>query len=345
MGTETRTDLARLTEDLRANAPEYNVFFAIFLAEKISKNLHPDRDDGKFDQKGLRFRPYEEYAFPARDIRSFEFDNNTMTFVLNFFGLYGIDSPLPRCYHEQVPLQQSVHGAGKVPLQNFLDMFNTRLYWLYYQAWKKYRYYLQLSGDPSHKIFERILAFTGQLGQGAVTTDWPSQFRMFRLSSVLSHRVRNKMGLLILLKEHFPRFGFGIQEFVPRRVWLEELPKLGSRQESDRPYQLSRHSILGRSVLDWYGRICVEIGPLNFDEYLDFTPETRNAALLRDLLHLYLHDGLEYDIKFIVRSDTIGRIPWNDRRLGLGVSLWLGRPREELVEVSYPYERFSRTPA
>jgi hypothetical protein len=27
------------------------------------------------------------------------------------------------------------------------------------------------------------------------------------------------------------------------------------------------------------------------------------------------------------------------------VSLWLGRPRPELVEVDYPYERFSRTHA
>jgi type VI secretion system protein ImpH len=344
MAAETRTDLASLIDEFRQRAPEYSVFFAIFLAEKISKSLYPDRDDAKFDQKGLRFRPYEEYAFPSRDIRSFEFDDQTMTFVLNFFGLYGIDSPLPRCYHEQVPLQQSIHGTGKVPLQNFLDIFNTRLYWLYYQAWKKYRYYLQLSKDTSNKIFQRIFAFTGQLGQSAETTDWPSQFKKFRLSSVLSHRVRNKMGLLILLKEHFPRFGFRIQEFVPRRVLLEEPPKLGSRQ-GDRPFQLSRYNILGRSVLDWYGRIRVEIGPLNFDEYLDFTPDTENAALLNDLLQLYLHDGLEYDIKFRIRSDTIGRIPWNDRRLGLGVSMWLGRPGQEIIEIDYPYERFSRTHA
>jgi predicted component of type VI protein secretion system len=84
---------------------------------------------------------------------------------------------------------------------------------------------------------------------------------------------------------------------------------------------------------------------LDFEEYLDFTPDTNNAALLRELLQLYLHDGLEYDIKFTVRSDSIGKIPWNDRRLGLGVSLWLGQPRQEFVEVDYPYERFSRTPA
>lgn len=344
MAAETRTDFARLIEDLRRKAPEYSVFFAIFLAEKISKSIHPDRDDAKFDQKGLRFRPYEQYVFPARDIRSFEFEDNTMTFVLNFFGLYGIDSPLPRCYHEQVALQQNIHGPGNVPLQNFLDIFNTRLYWLYYQAWKKYRYYLQLSGDMNNKIFQRIFAFTGQLGPADEKTDWPSQFKLFRLSSVLSHRVRNKMGLLIILKEHFPRFGFRIQEFVPRRVQLEQLPELGSRH-GDRSYQLSRFSILGRSVLDWCGRICVEIGPLDFEEYLDFTPGSVNALLLKDLLQLYLHDGLEFDIKFILRSDSIGRVPWNDRRLGLGVSLWLGRPRQEFVEVDYPYERFSRTQA
>ena len=344
MATQSRADFARLIEDLRSRAPEYNVFFAFFLAEKISKSLHPERDDEKLDQNGLRFRPHEQYVFPTRDIRSIEFDGQTLTLVLNFFGLYGIDSPLPRCYHEHVALQQSIHGAGNVPLQNFLDIFNTRLYWLYYQAWKKYRYYLQLSGDLNSKILQRIFAFTGQLGRAPESSDWTSRFKLFQLSGVLSHRVRNKLGLLILLKNHFPRFGFRIQEFVPRRVLLEELPRLGSRP-GDRPFQLSRFGILGRSVLDWCGRIRVEIGPLDFDEYLDFTPATENAACLRGLLHLYLHDGLEYDIKFIIRSASIGRIPWNDRRIGLGVSLWLGRPSQETVDVDYPYERFSRANA
>jgi type VI secretion system protein ImpH len=134
MATENRENLDRLIEDLEKRAPEYNVFQAIFLAERISKKIHPDRDESQFDQKGMRFRPYEYYVFPPKDIRAFSYEDGILTFILNFMGLYGINSPLPRCYHEQVAVQQTVHGPGQVPLQNFLDIFNTRFYWLYYQA-------------------------------------------------------------------------------------------------------------------------------------------------------------------------------------------------------------------
>jgi len=112
MDTQNRKDLTGLIQDLEKKAPEYNVFYAIYLAEKISKKIHPDRDDSIFDQKGLRFRPYENYIFPPTDIRAFEYNEKIMTFVLNFMGLYGINSPLPRCYHEQVPFQQNIHGSG-----------------------------------------------------------------------------------------------------------------------------------------------------------------------------------------------------------------------------------------
>jgi len=91
---------------------------------------------------------------------------------------------------------------------------------------------------------------------------------------------------------------------------------------------------------DPYG-IRVEVGPIDFTEYLEFTPQGKKAELLKYLLNFYLNDGLEYDIKFILRSKSIDTVPWVDQRLQLGVSLWLGRPAEEFVDVYYPYERYS----
>jgi predicted component of type VI protein secretion system len=56
---------------------------------------------------------------------------------------------------------------------------------------------------------------------------------------------------------------------------------------------------------------------------------------------LYLNDGLEYDVRFILKSDSIGHVSWSDRRLKLGVSFWMGRPQSGTVDVYYTYERFS----
>ncbi|MFX0209887.1 MAG: type VI secretion system baseplate subunit TssG, partial [Candidatus Hodarchaeota archaeon] len=165
MASEIGKSFARLIKDLETNAPGYNVFYAIYLAEILSKEIHPDRDISKLDQKGLEFRPYEYYVFPSKDICSFDCKDGIMTFVLSFLGLYGVDSPLPRCYHEEVAVQQSIQGPGNVPIQNFLDIFNTRFYWLYYQAWKKYRYYLQLGHDPNNRTVQRVFSFAGPVDQ------------------------------------------------------------------------------------------------------------------------------------------------------------------------------------
>ncbi len=340
MAAKIGKNFTRLIRDLEKNAPEYSVFYAIFLAETISKKIHPDRDDTRFEQKGLKFRPHEHYVFPPKDIRTFKFNDDIMAFVLNFMGLYGINSPLPRCYHEQVAFQQNIHGPGDVPIQNFLDIFNNRLYWLYYLAWKKYRYYLQLSNDSSNKIVQRVFSFIGQIGQAEKGSREISRFKFLQLSGILSHRVRNKTGLLILLREFFPKIGFKIQEFIPCRVKLDELPTMG-RKNGGRSLQLSRSSIIGRSMMDYMGRICIEIGPIDFEEYMEFTPEGKKASLLKDLLILYLNDGLEYDVKFILKSETIDTVPWNDRRLKLGLTLWLGRPKQKNVEIYYPYERYN----
>lgn len=338
MVPQNRKDLSRLIQDLEKNAPGYNVFYAFYLAEKISKTLHPDRDDSTLDQKGLKFRPHENYEFPPNDIRAFEYKNGIMTFVLNFMGLYGIDSPLPRCYHDQVLFQQSIHGPGNVPLQNFLDIFNNRFYWLYYQAWKKNMHYLHLNEESEHKAAQRIFSFIGDVEPEDKDIDIP-KFRLLPLSSILSHRVRNKMGLFILLKEMFPGVDFHIQEFVPHRVDIEDLPQLGSSNGSN-AFTLDAKCILGRSMWDCMGRICVDVGPIDFAEYLKFTPRGEKARILKYLLSLYLNDGLEYDVKFIVRSESIDTVPWDDNRLQLGVSFWLGKPADEFVDVYYTYERY-----
>jgi type VI secretion system protein ImpH len=340
MAAENRENSTRLIRDLEEHAPEYSVFQAIFLAEMLSKKAHPDRDDAQLDQEGLHFRPHEYYVFPPKDIRSFSYDRGILSFVLNFLGLYGVDSPLPRCYHEQVAAQQSVYGPGHVPLQNFLDIFNTRFYWLYFQAWKKYRYYLQLSDDARNRIIQRLFAFIGQPESFFSKHKQISRFKWLRLSSILSNRVRNTAGLQILLREFFPKHQFRIEEFVPHRVRMTESLKLG-RDQGGMAYQLSGPSFLGRSMVDYMGRIRVEIGPLDFEDYLEFTPGTENAILLKDLISLYVNDGLEYDTRFVIKSETIERVSWKDKRLKLGVSQWLGRPKQKVVEVDFSYERFS----
>lgn len=343
MGTESGYDFAGLMADLEKHGPQYNFFQAVYLAEIITRQWHPARKDFALDQAGLRFRPREHYVFPPNDIYAIARRGNNLNFVLNFMGLYGVNSPLPRCYHEQITAQKSVRSGGQVPLQDFLDIFNNRFYWLYYQAWKKYRYYLQLDENAAnHLVSQRVFAFVGgalprKQPASLKTTTAVSPFTLWPFSGLLTNRVRSKTGLLILLAGFFPRFKCKIKEFVPHLVQLAEVPPLGG----PRAARLGENAVAGRAKLDYMSRICIEIGPLEFSEYLDFTPGAGYARLLQQLLGLYLNDGLEYDVKFTIRSASLVTVPWNDPRLRLGFSIWLGKPKEEFVQVSYSHEQYN----
>ena len=338
-------------EDLSRNAASYSAFYATYICEKVLKSRHADKAWGMLEQHGLAFRPYEHYLYSPKNIHAFEDDGEVIRFVLSFMGLYGVDSPLPRCYHDQVAIQQRIHGAGEVPLQNFLDIFNNRFYWLYYQAWKKYRFYLQVDNDLDNKVTQQISSFTGRGlriedasldGRIPMTTpqDAPvPRYKLLQLSGILSHRIRSKEGLLILLREFFVRFHVDVKEFVKSMVKVENPPKMG-RQFGKDSARLGVHCLVGQWVADYTSRICIVVGPLDFEDYLEFLPEGRFAHLLRFLLQLYLNDSLEYDVKLIVRSDGIGRVPWSDNRLRLGQSLWLGKPRTARIEKYIRHEEY-----
>ena len=333
MGTESGQDFTGIIKELEKNAPRYSIFQAIYIAEKISKKLYPKREEEKFEQKGLKFRPHEMYVYPPTDIREFSFVNNELRFVINFMGLYGVNSPLPRCYHDQVAMQQAVHGPGSVPLQNFLDIFNNRFYWLYYNAWKKYRLFLDMGENFQSKNTQRLFAFNGVGPHLESLQSKVSPFKLLQLSGILSLRIRNKAGLRIMLKEFFAGCEIIIKEFVPNQVKLSELPQLG-----ENGMMLGRNSVLGKSVTDYLSKICIQIGPLRFDEYLKFLPGGGQSLLLKELVEIYLNDNIEFDVEFIVDTEDMESLKWGDTRLRLGQSIWLGKPKHKFVKVKLSYE-------
>jgi type VI secretion system protein ImpH len=328
----------KILNDLITNGPTYHVWQAVWLSESLTRESNPDRKDYLLDQKGIRLRPHHNYEYPPRDIKSISYVKDEITFILTFLGLYGINSPLPRCYHEQIPIQEKILGEGNIPLQNFLDIFNNRFYWLYYQSWKKYRFYLHINSSNENKISERINAFIGKGIFSHTRTSRISDFSLLKYAGIISQRVRNSEGLRILLSHLFPELTIKIIENVPHWVELADIPALGTED-----FILGENSYLGNSTIDYMNRICLEIGPISFEDYLNFLPGTLNEKKLSELLKLYLNDGLEYDIKFKVKADTITSVSWNDDRLKLGSSFWLGKPKQEDINVYLKNEEFTET--
>jgi type VI secretion system protein ImpH len=331
------TNITSITDDLVKNGHAYNVWQAIRIGEALTKKSNPSRKDFIFDQAGLHFRPFENYEYPPTDIRGIKCNEGELTFILSFLGLYGINAPLPRCYHEQVSMQMRLMGSEEVPLKTFLDIFNDRFYWLYYQAWKKYKYHLFLGEGPQNRVSERINSFIGKSISRRKESSVPDHV-LLKFAGILNRRSRNKGGLQIILNYLFPSWQVEIKEFVPRWIEISGIPSLGDPQ-----FRLGDNSFIGSRAVDYMSLIRIEIGPLTFEEYLDFLPGKLKAEALKEILKLYLNDGLEYEIFFRIKSDTIESVSWNDEHLKLGSTIWLGVPENETTGVLISFEEFNKS--
>ena len=122
-------------------------------------------------------------------------------------------------------------------------------------------------------------------------------------------------------------------------VPLTNLPQIGNKEN---PVRLGENSILGRSVLDCMHRICLTIGPISFDEYLEFSAEGEKRTLLNKILPLYLSDNIEYDLNFILDTKDIKKLTCGDPKLKLGRNMWLGKPVTETISVYRQYESITQ---
>lgn len=320
-----------ILDEIINNAPSYHVWQAVWITELLTRQDYPDRKDFLLDQSGLRFKPYENYEYPPRDIRAVQCKQNEITFTLNFLGLYGVNSPLPRCYHEQIPLQLRSQGENNVPLQSFYDVFNNRFYWLYYQSWKKYRFYLFINENKDHSVTQRIFSFSGKDLNPHIQSEL-NDFTLLKFSGLFSQRVRNKASLKIILSYLFPNYRINIREFIPKWIELTERPSLGELQT-----KLGENTFIGETILDYMGRICIDISDIDYNDYKLFIPGNTYVLKIYELLKMFVNDGLEFDLKLNINSTSISSVEL-DKDAQLGKTTWLGRPQQERVEVYMSFE-------
>ncbi len=129
-----------------------------------------------------------------------------------------------------------------------------------------------MNRDLNNKVVERINSFTGRGLFSKSKKSVINDLALLKFSGLFSSRVRNKDGLRILLSYFFPKYKMEIKEFVPRWIELSDIPAFG-----EDGYKLGENSYVGESAVDYMSRVCIKIGILTFEEYLNFLPGTKQA--------------------------------------------------------------------
>jgi len=309
--------------DLKRRMLEEGYFFEFFQLLHLLETWQGRRvaigRGGPYREEGLRLVPDPSLTFSPADVRSVEepteFEKREFQspwgyrVTVNFMGLYGVAAPTPVYLTELIGFTD----VDADELTDFLDLFNHRVLSLFYRAWIKYRYPYRYEPGGTDEISEHLLAFAG-LGDEEVRrrTGLPTS-RLLRYLGLLALRTRPPVGLKLLVSDYFGGVETRIEERMFR--WVP-IPPEGRNRIGEANCSLGMDLSVGEKVPDRAGKLRLSLGPLHFDEYLRFLPDTDNFREACALVRLWVGDRFDFDVEIIVRREEIPEMQMGMGRLG-----------------------------
>jgi type VI secretion system protein ImpH len=308
-----RSDI-NIEPDILENGEAYDFFQAVKLLKKISgsSRIHGGRSGN------IRIEPELNLDYPQSDIaeiNKLEGDNQYQI-TTTFFGLYGVSSPLPGFYTEELLDDEWDELENR---KNFLDVIHNHLYPLLYQAWLKYKFPVNTVEFESKKYWEIIFSLIGL--PAAFRQDQAQYGYLLRYSGILSQRSKSMLGLQTILSDYFQDLGVQVQPCVERVVPIVSKQRCFLGQNN---HQLGQNSCIGQEVADRTGKFNILLGPVDKVQFEKILSENKAIKFIKSILTVYLTQPLEFNVililkKQVLQSTQLGQSNWS----ALGQSTWL----------------------
>ncbi|HCR49320.1 MAG TPA: type VI secretion system baseplate subunit TssG [Bacteroidetes bacterium] len=319
----------RVMERMLQEPHQFDFFQAVMLLERQYGDQK--RNDVYTDNEAhpVFIQPHTGLVFPPSDVKNIEITqrhgHSMPEVTVTFMGLYGIASPLPVYFYDEIATDQ----AYTLPLKTFLDFFNHRLYQHFFRAWKKYQPSLQAQNEHVDRHAERFFALAGIGLPDQRSGHFFSPMRLAAFAGRLSSPTRNVEGLRALLEAFFDDTKVKIQENIPRWVELSERPIMSRKSRNG--MLLGNNITLGRKLFDISGKFRIHMQIRSLEQYLGLLPGGRYEAMIRYLVGLYAPDGLSYDIQLEIPANLLPRQSLGkDKPIRLGLTGMLGHAKEAL---------------
>lgn len=264
----------------------------------------------------VRVRPHLSLGFPDNDIESVILDEEGLYHIeANFFGLYGVSSPLPTFYTEDL-IEESMRGDSA--MRDFIDILHTILYPLLYQAWEKYRLWLSVVEHSEEKRLQQLFALIG-------FRDLPSwrneALELLPFAGNLSVGVRSALGLEALLKGLLRYEQLVVHTCVEQRTTI---PSEARTYLGVCSHQLGEETVLGSEIKEIRSKIQVEIKSLEAKRFIALLPFSPLFLLIQRVLSWYSPSSIQAELLLWLdtsqrQSACLGQ-GWSQ----LGLNTWLG---------------------
>ncbi|WJF89274.1 type VI secretion system baseplate subunit TssG [Paraburkholderia bonniea] len=308
MASEDRAATTALSR-LEADGPRYGFFQAL----RLLRRDYPDR--AAFEA-AVRFQPTLGLGFAGNDIEQIETDASGKVRVrVNFFGLYGVSSPLPTFYTEDL-IDEARNGRSA--MRDFIDIVHNALYPMLFQVWEKYRLWLGVVESRERQRHDLLLALIGRMD---ADRRLPREAELLRFAGLMTHMPRSALGLQTLVRG---LIGFGRVRVEPCVLNVIAVPA-NARCELGSASATLGGTLLGTEVARRSGVVNIHVRQLNAQRFSQLLPGGQVWQRLVRQLTLYLHEPV--CCRLILYPDPPARLPLALGQTGharLGLDAWLG---------------------
>ncbi|TKI02611.1 type VI secretion system baseplate subunit TssG [Martelella alba] len=316
MARESQPARTRLTLSLNKDIWRANFYRFCQLLEqaspdspKLGATSHPGNDP-------VRFRPWPGMGFPVSTLKAVETDEDNPalppTVRTTFLGMYGVDSPLPSMYLDDIAQRREGHEA----VTSFLDIFSHRITTQYYRIWRKYAYPATFEAGGRDATSQCLLGLVGLGIPGTAEQVATPISRFLALLGAMRLPTRNAEGIQALVNLLAPHTRTVITEPDPVKVRIDSRSAL----EAGNRTCLSQRATLGKTGREACSRVRVTLTTDDPREAEGWLPGGHIHTDMLVLMRVYL--GYRSDARFRL-TVPVRLLP--EPRLGKGRRIQLGR--------------------
>jgi type VI secretion system protein ImpH len=309
--------------------------FSLFAALRVLERQEPDRprigDARRPDDERVRVEQPPHLTFAPCDVESVQAASGGRLRVAQLgFGIFGPNGALPTHLTEYAFERRRHHEDAAV--SDFVNLFQHRLATLFYRAWAESDPTTSHARADDDDFAQYLGALIGLADTAAAGRDSvPDAAKWSRVAS-LGRASRCADGLESLLADYLGQ-PVEVRQFVAG--WLQVPLELRTRiGVADGYAELGRSATLGAASWQCQCRFEVVVGPLSFEDFLQYLPGSRALRALGDLVRLYTTGEWSWRVRLLVRRGDVPGIELG--RIGrLGWTSWLGRRQGDASDVVF----------
>jgi len=359
---------------------EFDFFQAVWLLERLQPGRATVGRQGSPDSETVHFAAHPSLSFPPSSVCDLEYDPDTGVprMVVAFMGLTGPAGALPRHYSELLlRVEREARSPERHALRDWFDLFNHRLVSLFFRAWEKYRFYVAAArgewrrptpdlfteglfsligmGLPSLRGKLSVWQRGGEAGddRSAQPSTWSLQARklasiedlaLLYYSGLFIQRPRTATNLQALVSDYF-QLPAQVLQFQGQWLQLDAAnqSRLGGPGSNS---QLGVNAVVGQRVWDVQSKFRICIGPLDYQQFVEFLPDwsasstSKALFLLSHLVRLYVGPEYDFDVQVMLKADQVPSLVLDSKaeigpRLGWNTWLCSEPPKQDAADAIF----------